>query len=48
MLNDYKKILDIKYEKANIEKVVSEQCAHLSTKKQQGLVELLKNFKKNI
>eukprot|EP00957_Ditylum_brightwellii_P047171 3582148-Ditylum_brightwellii.AAC.1 len=36
-----KKILDAKYEKADIEKTVSEQCAHLSKKKQKGLVELL-------
>eukprot|EP00957_Ditylum_brightwellii_P011609 877684-Ditylum_brightwellii.AAC.1 len=28
--DNYKKILDTKYEKANIEKTVSEQCAHLS------------------
>eukprot|EP00957_Ditylum_brightwellii_P015384 1157565-Ditylum_brightwellii.AAC.1 len=27
--DNYKKILDTKYEKANIEKAVSEQCAHL-------------------
>eukprot|EP00957_Ditylum_brightwellii_P160794 12241534-Ditylum_brightwellii.AAC.1 len=32
--DNYKKILDAKYEKANIEKTVSEQYAHLSKKKQ--------------
>eukprot|EP00957_Ditylum_brightwellii_P189345 14412318-Ditylum_brightwellii.AAC.1 len=40
-----KQILDAKYEKANIEKIVSEQCTHLSKKKQKGLVELLNKFK---
>eukprot|EP00957_Ditylum_brightwellii_P024677 1864617-Ditylum_brightwellii.AAC.1 len=44
--DNYKNILDAKYEKANIEKIVSEQYAHLSKKKQKGLVELLNKFKK--
>eukprot|EP00957_Ditylum_brightwellii_P061301 4652634-Ditylum_brightwellii.AAC.1 len=39
--DNHKKILDDKYEKADIEKTVSERCAHLSEKKQTGLVELL-------
>eukprot|EP00957_Ditylum_brightwellii_P046921 3561182-Ditylum_brightwellii.AAC.1 len=38
------KILDAKYEKADIEKTVSKRCAHLSKKKQKGLVELLNKF----
>eukprot|EP00957_Ditylum_brightwellii_P010454 791012-Ditylum_brightwellii.AAC.1 len=42
--DNYKKILDAKYEKAGIEKTVSEQCAHLSKTKQTGLVELLNKF----
>ena len=42
--DNYKKILYAKYEKADIEKTVSEQCAHLSKKKQKGLVELLNKF----
>eukprot|EP00957_Ditylum_brightwellii_P034127 2586924-Ditylum_brightwellii.AAC.1 len=42
--DNYKTILDDKYEKANIENAVSEQCAHLRKKKQQGLVELLNKF----
>ena len=32
--DNYKKILDAKYEKADIEKTVSERCAHLSKPKQ--------------
>eukprot|EP00957_Ditylum_brightwellii_P146181 11130575-Ditylum_brightwellii.AAC.1 len=42
--DNHKKILDTKYEKVDIEKTVSEQCAHLSKKKQKGLVELLSKF----
>eukprot|EP00957_Ditylum_brightwellii_P002887 221089-Ditylum_brightwellii.AAC.1 len=37
-------MLDAKYEKADIEKTISEQCAHLSKKKQKGLVDLLNKF----
>eukprot|EP00957_Ditylum_brightwellii_P031690 2403464-Ditylum_brightwellii.AAC.1 len=42
--DNYKKILDAKYEKAGIEKTVSEQCTHLSKTKQSGLVKLLNKF----
>eukprot|EP00957_Ditylum_brightwellii_P002256 173919-Ditylum_brightwellii.AAC.1 len=35
--DNYKKILEAKYEKAGIEKTVLEQCAHLSKKKQKGI-----------
>eukprot|EP00957_Ditylum_brightwellii_P147151 11205110-Ditylum_brightwellii.AAC.1 len=42
--DNYKKILDANYEKADIEKTVLEQCAYLSKKKQKGLVELLNKF----
>eukprot|EP00957_Ditylum_brightwellii_P095039 7237695-Ditylum_brightwellii.AAC.1 len=42
--DNYKKILDAKYEKADIEKIVSEQCAHLSKTTHTGLVELLNKF----
>eukprot|EP00957_Ditylum_brightwellii_P038346 2898690-Ditylum_brightwellii.AAC.1 len=38
------KILDTTYEKADIEKTVSEQCANLSKPKQTGSVELLNKF----
>eukprot|EP00957_Ditylum_brightwellii_P184389 14044507-Ditylum_brightwellii.AAC.1 len=43
--DNYKKILDTKYEKADIQKTVSERCAHLSKTKQKGLVALLNKFK---
>eukprot|EP00957_Ditylum_brightwellii_P104466 7958308-Ditylum_brightwellii.AAC.1 len=42
--DSYKKILDAEYEKADIEKTVSERCTHLSKTKQRGLVELLNKF----
>eukprot|EP00957_Ditylum_brightwellii_P062367 4732575-Ditylum_brightwellii.AAC.1 len=42
--DNYEKILDAKYEKANIENAVSERCAHLNKKKQKGLVEFLNKF----
>ena len=42
--DNYEKILDAKYEKADTEKTVSERCAHLSKTKQTGLVELLNKF----
>eukprot|EP00957_Ditylum_brightwellii_P036772 2785172-Ditylum_brightwellii.AAC.1 len=44
MNRDNYKILDTKYEKADIDETVSEQCAHLNKKKQKGLVALSNKF----